>query len=117
MYDLNIHDYAASTLNVRPADTSPDGRGEYMLILGNDVRFADGRMGGTPTNAEVRFWVFDQSATPRVPGRSPWAWYLAIRGGADYARQMMNLPAGAGGPGPQTGADVLIAVGLARAPS
>lgn len=108
-----------SNLKVKPADNSPDGLSEYMLVLGDNVRFCSGRMCGGASYAEVRFWVFDRAQVPRGPGRG-WgaqeAWFIAAGGSATSARSLFNLPASAGSPGTQTGADLLLEFGLARAP-
>lgn len=97
---------------------SSDGTKEFMVILGDDMVFADpylpeARLLSKPTTAEVRFWIFD--CREKLNLEHPvLTFYAALGGTADDARRIMQLPSSTGGDEARTGADVLVAAGLAR---
>lgn len=109
----------SSHLTVPPGPAA-DAPRHYQLVLADDPRFADARLLAAPTRAELRFWLFDDAQNPAPlgapAGTMPSIWFLAVAMNAPAARHVMRLPAEAGPSDAQTGADLLLALGLARAP-
>lgn len=52
-----------------------NGSAEYVVILGDDVHFVDGRLLGSPSVAEVRFFLMDYKDPQRLPAQ-PLDWYM-----------------------------------------